>query len=688
MNGDASPSQQVTDAKASRAGAITAHAGGGGRVSSEAAAAEVSAFFAGLLERQCGLVGGVAGVVYLAGSEARGGGVAAVWERGHSGTNGNGKANGHANGVRSGPGVLSEGLVKRLARLGAEVSSSGQGRAEGLTLDPAEGRTAALYQVEATHTALAQPLIGAGQTHGASVILAPRNVVGVGQERGLLATLALTVSEYEAFLWRQHSLAEAHAKTRLRETLELLDAAQKGGDTDAMGGIFCHELARRFGCTRVSVGLVRGRSGRIRLAAVSGADALHSAGGAAEALENAMEECADQDIEIVYPPLPLAENDPSQRRVTRAHEELSRRFGPSAILSLPLRVEGDLVGVVTMERDAADPFPTGAVPLLRLAAEYMGPALWTRRMADRGVLAVARDRAIDLAVATVGPRHTGAKAIATVILLALLAITIVPIPGRVSGEGEVTPARFRIIPAPYQGRLAEVLVRPGDSVSEGDVLALMDVRDLRLELAQARNERARLQAEYNAYMSGRDMARAAITSARIDELDPQIELLEYQIADATIVSPLSGHVSRGDNESLLGAVVDPTTPLFEVVGLDESIVVVQVNERDIAILAGALAKRREAEADATGSARPDGWFAPASDPGLRLPMSIETIRPRAEAVRGANVYLVEARVTEVPPDVTLLPGETGKVRLRTGTTTIMATVLRPLIDEARLRLWW
>src|SRR5690606_29097932 len=116
------------------------------------------------------------------------------------------------------------------------------------------------------------------------------------------------------------------------------------------------------------------------------------------------------------------ETDPSQRRVTRAHEELSRRFGPSAILSLPLRVEGGLVGVATLERDTTDPFPTGAVPLLRLVAEYIGPAMWTRRMADRGVLAVARDRAIDLAVATVGPRHTGVKALVTVILLAVLAM--------------------------------------------------------------------------------------------------------------------------------------------------------------------------------------------------------------------------------------------------------------------------
>src|SRR5690606_14811347 len=98
-----------------------------------------------------------------------------------------------------------------------------------------------------------------------------------------------TAARFEAFLWHQQAMGEAHAKARLRETLELLDAAQQGGDAETMGSLFCHELARRFGCTRVSVGLVRGSG--LRLTAVSGADELDRRSAAAVALEAAMEEC-------------------------------------------------------------------------------------------------------------------------------------------------------------------------------------------------------------------------------------------------------------------------------------------------------------------------------------------------------------------------------------------------------------
>src|SRR5690606_36997622 len=116
-------------------------------------------------------------------------------------------------------------------------------------------------------------------------------------------------------------LTEAQQKAKLRETLELLDTSLQGQSAEAMGSLMAHELMRRFGCLRVSIGLIR--RGRVRIAAVSGADELDRRGAAVEALEAAMEECADQDVEIMYPPPLAAENDPGERRVTRAHEALS-----------------------------------------------------------------------------------------------------------------------------------------------------------------------------------------------------------------------------------------------------------------------------------------------------------------------------------------------------------------------------
>ena len=110
----------------------------------------------------------------------------------------------------------------------------------------------------------------------------------------------------------------------------------------------------------MSVGLVQGHD--IKAVAISGADNIDRRNPAVEALEAVMDECADQDIEVMFPQ--SDELAPAERRVVRAHGELSRSFGPSSIVSLPLRVDGDLVGVGVLERDADDPFPPGSLGLL------------------------------------------------------------------------------------------------------------------------------------------------------------------------------------------------------------------------------------------------------------------------------------------------------------------------------------
>ena len=92
-----------------------------------------------------------------------------------------------------------------------------------------------------------------------------------------------------------------------------------------MGRLMCHELARRFGCTRVSIGLIA--HDRVRLTGVSGADSMDRKGAAIEAIEAAMEECADQDAEIHDPPPPGQEVDPAEHRVTRAPSSSRRGSG-------------------------------------------------------------------------------------------------------------------------------------------------------------------------------------------------------------------------------------------------------------------------------------------------------------------------------------------------------------------------
>lgn len=613
-------------------------------------AQELAGFLTGLIELQCALCGALVGVITLAGSDKRRAGLFARYVR---------------------PGredLLTPALLARLERVGAELAGllpdqARQGRSESITLP----RAGDLYGSETTYRLIASPLGAAGTVEGASVLVLPGSADGPGA----LQLVGLAGSKFEAFLWRQHAMQESRQKVLARETLELLDASQKGPSAKAMGALMCDELRRRFGCTRVSIGLVQGPAQRMRLAAVSGADEADRRGPAVEAIEAAMEECALQDVELLYPAPADAERDPELRRVLRSHQALSQSFGPSAVLSLPLRVAGDLVGVVVLERDLSDPFPAGSVPLVRLAAEFIGPALWTRRLADRGMLAVARDRVRDAGAWVVGPTHTWIKLIGVISIVALVLAAVVPVPRRVTADAECKAATSRTIVAPYVGYLREVMVKPGVPVREGDVLARMDTTDLELQAANLEARRATIALQRDAASAGGKQDEAAMAESSLRELDAQLTLLRSNIAKATLRSPISGVVSRGDLEEFIGARVEPSQALMEVVR-DDRVVIVQVDERDIGRVhegqRGRLASR----------ARPD----------QKVEIEVRRVNPVAEPVRGANVYLVEAAIVTSPVPEWLRAGETGIARLEAGRTTVLGALARPIVEQARLRLWW
>ncbi|MEO0652993.1 MAG: HlyD family efflux transporter periplasmic adaptor subunit [Planctomycetota bacterium] len=427
------------------------------------------------------------------------------------------------------------------------------------------------------------------------------------------------------------------------------------------------ELRRRFGCTRVSIGLIN--ADRIRVMAVSGSDDLDKHAPAVEALEAVMEETALQDTEVLYPAPEAIESDPAQRRVIQEHARLSESFGPSSIVSLPLRIEGDLIGVVVLERDQTDPFPAASLPLVRLLAEFVGPAVYTRRLADRRFPQVLRDDIRDLGSAIVGPRHTAPKLVGLLILVVLVLVAFVPIPARIVAPMELRAETSRSIVAPFAGFLATSYVRPGDRVSAGDLLVEMSTNELDLRLAEVNATLDTLRARRDDALARGQRSDARAIQAEIDQAEVSASLVQTNIDASAIRAPIDGVVSLGDLERLEGAPVDATKVLLEIVG-DETLAIIEVPEAD---------------ADRMSEGQ-TGWITARGNAGTRIPVTIERINPVAQLREGRSVYLLEARLDDDHAE--LRPGMTGSARLRAGWSTALWELARPVVDVARLRLWW
>jgi biotin carboxyl carrier protein len=424
-----------------------------------------------------------------------------------------------------------------------------------------------------------------------------------------------------------------------------------------------NEIASRWGAERVSFGLLRGRY--VKMMAMSQTEHLNRKMELVQAIESAMEECLDQDTEVLYPA------GPQTPVVNRTAEQLSSKHGPATVASLPLRWDGQVRGVLTLERPPDRPWTAEEVGFLRVAADLCTPRLVELSESDRWAGARAAAGLRRGAAKLVGPHYTWAKLLAVALLAGVLALIYVPGTHRVEAPFRFAAVVQRSVPAPFAGYLDEVTVEPDDVVAAGQVLARLDTTELRAERERLLAERVHYQKE--AALAGREgeQARRQIAEAQVQMIEAQLGYVGWQIEHAEVRAPLAGTLLEGDLKRRLGAPVEQGEVLFEVAPLNRLRAELMVDDQKIAWVPRPPAAR--------------GKLAVASDPQRKLPFTVEKVFPLAEVVDGRNVYTVRARVDEPVPWAR--PGMEGGAKIDAGQAPIGWVWTRDAVNWVRMKLW-
>jgi multidrug efflux pump subunit AcrA (membrane-fusion protein) len=439
--------------------------------------------------------------------------------------------------------------------------------------------------------------------------------------------------------------------------VELVARIAAADDLTAASFEAAEQLKSHLGCQRVVLGLCPAVGKPCRIVADSLTHQPSETPGHPSVWLAAMDEILLRGNDATWPP-----QDPSQRHGLLTLKRLCAVTATDATLAVPLRsAGGELCGACLCVGGDELVAKERSLNFVRAAEVPLAACLGLHRRATAGVMR----RGVSSALAWIG-RWPGRFTIAVLLLLA--AVLACPGTYRISCECELQPVTRRFVAAPFEGKLQESFVEPGDLVECGQILARMDGREIRWELAGVVAETSQAEKQQDGFLASGQFGPAELARYEVERLRLKQKLLESRIANLDVRSPFEGIVLEGDLKKVEGVPVQQGETLFELSPLERMVVEIAIADEDIAqVRCGAFV---EVALDAF--------------PGERWQGTLTRIHPRSRIKEERQVFLGEM-VLEAS-DAPLRPGMQGVARV-VGPRRSWAWILLHKPWE-KLILWW
>jgi biotin carboxyl carrier protein len=445
------------------------------------------------------------------------------------------------------------------------------------------------------------------------------------------------------------SLSQWHARNQnaqldwqIDSTAAVAELVSKivGTDGARKGAIVAtNELSNFLNARLVAIGFCQSEnSKRTRLQSVSGSLEVDLGGKQAKLLQSALNETLIRGSETTLPAI-----DGDDRAMKLAHQGLLESHPNCRLVSSPLKTScGKTIGawICVLPDDAEH--QGRLLRFAKVASSYLADGLAVNRKASLGAASRLKSQTVEFCKGKVGRVVLGCA-------IAVAFAMLIPITHRVACDCQLQPTVRQFAVAPHDGILLESLVKPGDLVTSGQLLARMDDRELRLELSDLVAQKETALKKRDVSRSARDASETQIAELKIEQLNAQIELIEFKKANLEIKSVVAGIVLQGDLEDALGAPVRTGDVLIEIAPLDKLKLELAVSESDVAYVRPEQAATIVLE----------------GAPFEALKGQVELVRPMSEVRDSKNVF-----VSEVPIDndqKLLRPGMQGRAKINAGT---------------------
>ncbi len=544
------------------------------------------------------------------------------------------------------------------------------------TVKPVHGPSDLYGQETGKHLVMVPLRTGQGVRGLGAFVVETRNAAALEASCERLEITVSLLSLYEMRLTLQRRNLDMQ---RLRLAMETLSAVNEHNRFAGAGMAICNEVASRWGAERVGLGFLKRRY--VHLKALSHTEKFNRRMKLVQDIEGAMEECLDQDVEILHP------SSPEATYVDRAAAQLSKRHGPSNILSVPLRRDGEVEGVLTLERPADSPFEIEEIEALRLVGELTTARLVTLHRTDRWFGARFAGWARKGISSFLGPKHTWLKVAAILIFGAAIFLTFAKGQYKAEAPFVVQATERKVVPAPFDGIIDVILVKPGDNVKVGQELARMDTKDLHNRLRKARVARLAAKEKADGHLSKGETAEYNMAMREAEGAQIEARLLQDYMDRAVLTAKVGGIILSipGDLEWKIGAPIKTGEVMFEIAPLSSLRVEISVAEDQIADV-------RRAYVDAKNDReRVPGELAAVGVPEMTIDFEVDRINPIAEVVDQKNVFKVRADFVDL--DLAdkhrwMRPGMEGSAKISIRRERYAWIWTRKMANWVRMKIWW
>ncbi len=473
----------------------------------------------------------------------------------------------------------------------------------------------------------------------------------------LLTGLELAAVHVESWHIR-NDLAQAGSEAGSATVLvELVSKMQSCDSLNHACQTLVDDLHGFLGCKQVVLGLCRRPAGPCRVSSICGVREIDAKSPRVFALEATLDETIARGSLSIWPP-----QSPDNRHAMLAHKNLADATSSESVVSSPIRDRQGIVhGAWLFLADAQFPRQEKKMAFVQAAQEHVGTCLRTLRRAERG-----RFHRLMAAALALPRRRTGRLGLAAIAVLC--GLMFAPVSHKVKCDCELQPVTRRFVAAPFAGTLQKSLVEPGDVVSKDQLLATIDGREIRWEIAGVSAELNSVAKQRDVHRAVDEFADAQLAEYELTRLEQKAQLLEHRSENLEIRSPIDGRVIAGEWQKAEGVPLAVGETLFEIAPLDRMIVEVAIPEEDISYVESGLPVNVTLDAF----------------PGKDYSGLLDRIHPRSEIKEQKHVFIGEIDLENV--DGVLRPGMAGRVEI-VGDTRRLGWVLFHKPWE-KLVFWW